>query len=138
MTTFDSQTKIKEFLSLDAKRGAGLVELKSLKAKLESLSKENPSVRPFERIEAKLDEELDQLKIASKAVSSYLVKMGCDLMNDSCFQQYCTTADEIAQAIDTLRDDYHMLLESKGLLQQQSVAAPVSQSELASALKATC
>ena len=81
--------------------------MKSLKAKLESLPQENPSVRSFERIIAKVDSKVDLLETASMAVSSYLIKMGCDTLKDSSFEQYCTTADEMVQAIDSLRENYH-------------------------------
>ena len=136
MTSFDSLSQVKEFLSLDAKRVSVIVELTNLKEQLESLNHDKPSVRSFERIEAKVDSNMDQLETASKAVSSYLIKVGGDPLTDSNFKQYCNTANEIVKGIDTLREDYHELLESKSLLQQQPAAAPVSQSELASALKA--
>ena len=86
MTTFDSLSEAKDFLALDAKRAAALVELSKLKKALEALCKDNPSVRSFERIEARVESFRDHLEIASQAVSSYFRKMGGDPLNDSGFE----------------------------------------------------
>ena len=70
MTSFDSLSQVKEFLNVDGKRGAILVELSKSKDQLGSLSQENPVERPFAHIEAKVDDELNQLKMTSKQVSA--------------------------------------------------------------------
>ena len=116
MTSFDSLSQVKEFLNVDGKRGAILVELSKLKDQLGSLSQENPVVRPFERIEARVDEGLDRLRTASEAVSSFLIKAGGNPLTDSGFKQYCQTENDIIQEIETLRDEYHSLLVTKGML----------------------
>ena len=64
MTSFDSLAEAKDFLALDAKRSAILVELSNQKEALDALPKDNPSVRSFERIETRIDEILDRLQTA--------------------------------------------------------------------------
>ena len=133
MIKFDSLSEAKEFLALDAKRSSALVELSKLKKALEALCKENPSVRSFERIEARVESFRDQLEIASQAVSSYFRKMGGDPLNDSDFDDYCDTETSIIGEIEILREGYHDLLKSKGLL--QSATPPVLQADLVEALE---
>ena len=55
MIKFESLSEVKEFLALDAKRSAALVQLTKLKKALEELPKDNPSLRSFERIETEID-----------------------------------------------------------------------------------
>ena len=55
MSKFDSLASEKEFLLLNGKRSAALVELSKLKKGLEALSKESPSVRSFEHIKARVE-----------------------------------------------------------------------------------
>ena len=76
MAKFDSFSEEKEFKALNAKRGAVLVELSRIKKSLEALSKDKPSIRSFERIEAKFESKVEQLEAANEAVSSYFSKMG--------------------------------------------------------------
>ena len=91
MAKFDSLSGEKEFLALHAKRSAALVELSKLKKALDALSKDTPSLRSFERIEARVDSVRDLLQTASQAVSTYFCKMGGDPLNDSGFDDYCDT-----------------------------------------------
>ena len=117
MIKFDSLSEEKDFLALDAKRSGVLVELQNLKKALENLSKEKPSVRSFERIEAKIDSRVEQSENATIAVSSYFRKLGGDPLNDSGYDDYCDTATNIIGEIEILREGYHDLLKNKGLLQ---------------------
>ena len=55
MAKFDSLSEEKEFVALHAKRGAVLGQLSKQKKSLEALSKDNPSLRSFERIGTKID-----------------------------------------------------------------------------------
>ena len=114
MTKFDSLSEVKEFLALNAKRNAALVQLTQLKKALDELPKDNPSIRSFERIETKIDCKLDQLDIASEAVSSYFSKLGGDPLNDSSFIEYYNIATNISCEIEILREGYHDLLKNKG------------------------
>ena len=104
MSKFDSLSGEREFVGLHAKRSAALVELSKLKKALEALPKDNPSLRSFERIEARVDIERDVLQTASKAVSSYFCKMGGDPLNDSGFDNYCDTETNIIGEIEILRE----------------------------------
>ena len=47
MIKFESLSEVKEFVALDAKRSAALVQLTKLKKALEELPKENPSLPIF-------------------------------------------------------------------------------------------
>ena len=76
MSKFDSLASEKEFLVLNGKRSAALVELTKLKKSLDALPKDNPSLRSFERIEARVDTIVDRLQTASEAVTSYFCKVG--------------------------------------------------------------
>ena len=80
MSKFDSISKQKDFVALDAKRAAALVQLSQLLKALEGFSKERPSLRSFERIEAKIDSAVDKLEVASMAVLQYVVNVGGDPM----------------------------------------------------------
>ena len=133
MSKFDSLSSEKDFLALHAKRAAVLVELQNLKKSLEGLPKENPSVRSFERIEVRVENERDLLESASKAVTSYFCKVGGDPLNDAGYDNYCDTATNIIGEIEILRDSYNDLLKNKGLL--QPATPPVLQADLVQALK---
>ena len=104
MSKFDSLSSEKEYLALHSKRTAALVQLTNLKKALEALPKENPSVRAFERIEARVEKERDLLESTSKAVTSYFCKVGGDPLNDSGYDNYCDTATNIIGEIEILRD----------------------------------
>ena len=133
MTKFDSLSEVKEFLAIDAKRSAALVQLTKLKKALEELPKDNPSLRSFERIETKIENKIDQLEVASEAVSTYFRKSGGDPLNDAGFDHYCDTETSIIGEIEILREGYHELLKNKGLL--QPATPPVFQADLVQALK---
>ena len=55
MSKFDSLSGEKEYLHMNSKRSAALVELSKLKKALEALPKDNPSLRSFEHIESKVE-----------------------------------------------------------------------------------
>ena len=132
MLKFNSISKEKEFLALDAKRLAILGQLSGLKKALET-SRQKPSLRSFQRIEAKVDNQLDQLATASMATSAYFAKAGGDPLNDPGFQSYCDTETNIMGELQILRESYNDILKSKGML--QPAADPVSLTELVSAMK---
>ena len=123
MIKFESLSEVKDFLALDAKRSAALVELSKLKKALEALPKDNPSLRSFDRIEARVDSERELLNNAFKAVSSYFRKMGGDPLNDSGFDDYCDTETNIIGEIEILRDSYHDLLKAKIFFKHSSTKA---------------
>ena len=133
MSKFDSLSGEKEFLVVHAKRSAVLVELHNLKKSLESLPKENPSLRSFERIESRVDNIVDRLQTASEAVTAYFCKVGGDPLNDSGYDGYCDSATNVIGEVEILRDSYHDLLKNKGLL--QPTKPPVLQADLVEALK---
>ena len=135
MSKFDSLAGEKEFLHLNGKRSAALVELSKLKKALEALPKDNPPVRSFERIQARVESERDLLQNASKAISSYFCKMGGDPLNDSGFDDYCDTETNIIGEIEILRESYHDLLKVKGLLVSVPPKPEVTQSELIKAME---
>ena len=117
MAKFVSLSEEKEFKALNAKRDASLVELSRIKKSLEALSKDKPSLRSFERLEARIECEMEQLNLASKAVSSYFSKMGGNLLSDSGFDDYCDVATNLTGEIEILRESYHDILKAKGLIQ---------------------
>ena len=133
MIKFDSLSSEKEFLVLHGKRSAALVNLTNLKNALEALPKDNPSIRSFERIEAKIDNRVEQSENATIAVSSYFGRMGGDALNDSSFIEYCNVETNIIGEIEFLRESYHELIKNKGLL--QPATPPVLQADLVEALK---
>ena len=83
MSNFDSLASEKEYLQLNSKRSAALVCLTNLKKSLEALPRDKPSLDAFERITARIDGRVEQLEIATEAVSAYFSKMGGDPLNDS-------------------------------------------------------
>ena len=135
MSKFESLSSEKEFLHLNGKRSAALVELSKLKKGLEALSKDSPSMRSFERIENRIESIVDRLQTASEAVSSYFCKMGGDPLNDSGFDNYCDTETNIIGEIEILRESYHDLLKAKNLLNIVQPKPEVSQKDLVEALK---
>ena len=135
MSKFDSLSSEKEFLAVHAKRSAVLVELQNLKKSLEALPKDNPSLRSFERIEARVDTIVDRLQTASEAVTSYFCKVGGDPLNDSGYDGYCESATNVIGEVEILRDSYHDLLKAKNLLNIVQPKPEVSQKDLVEALK---
>ena len=110
MAKFDSLSEEKEFKALNAKRGAVLVELSRIKKSLEALSKDKPSIRSFERIEAKFESKVEQFEAANEAVSAYFIKMGGNPLSDSGFDDYCDVATNLTGEIEILRESYHEIL----------------------------
>ena len=133
MAKFNSLSEEKEFKALNAKRDASLVELSKLKKSLEALSKDKPSLRSLERIESKIDSSVERLQDASEAVSSYFSKMGGNPLNDIGYDQYCDVETNIKGDIEIIRESYHDILKTKGLI--QPAAPQVEQSDLINALK---
>ena len=131
MCKFDSLSSENEFLHLNGKRSAALVELSKLKKALEALPKDNPSLRSFERIESKVEVIADRLQTASEAVTSYFHKMGGDPMNDSEFDDYCDTETNIIGEIEILRESYHDLINYKCILDIALPKPEVTQAHLA-------
>ena len=135
MSNFDSLASEKEYVQLNSKRSAALVRLTNLKKSLEALPRDKPSLNAFERITARIDGRVEQLEIATEAVSAYFSKMGGDPLNDSSFIEYCNIETNIIGEIEILRESYHDLLKNKGLL---NIAVPkheLSHADLVDAVK---
>ena len=126
MSAFDSFSENPDFVKLNSKRGAALVELTQMKKSLEKFSKDKLSVRSFQRIETRIDSKMEQLEAASEAVSSFFIKMGGNPLDDSDFDAYLDTATTLTGEIEILREAYYDLLDSKGLLKTEQPAAPVN------------
>ena len=58
MSTFESLSKEPEFIKLDAKRAASLVTLINYNESLKELDQEKPSLRAFQRLESKIDNQI--------------------------------------------------------------------------------
>ena len=114
MSNFDSLASEKEYVQLNSKRSAALVRLTNLKKSLEALPRDKPSLNAFERITARIDGRVEQLEIATEAVSAYFSKMGGDPLNDSSFIEYCNIETNIIGEIEILRESYHDLLKTRG------------------------
>ena len=74
MSDFKTISSQKDFKSLDAKRGAALIQITYQSKALEKLSKVKLSLRSFERIEVEIDRQLAILTEASTNVSEYFIK----------------------------------------------------------------
>ena len=85
MPSFKDLKDNKDFIALDAKRTAVLLELKGLKVNLENLPQEKPSIRSYERFNSNVDTVLDKLETASAAVSDYFASIGIDPLDDEEF-----------------------------------------------------
>ena len=109
--------------------------LTKLKNALEALNCYNPSHEAFERITARIDGRLEQLELATEAVSAYFSKMGGDPLNDSSFIEYCNIETNIIGEIEILREGYHDLLKEKGLLDVVPPKPEVTQADLVEAVK---
>ena len=136
MTSFVEIKDNKEFLPLNSKRDVALVNLTRLKENLDKLPKDKPSVRSFERYEAKIESLLESLENASDAITDYFSNSGGDPLNDEEFHQYCNIATTLTGNIEIIREGYFDLLKSKGLLAPPVSAQDPSCPELLSALKA--
>ena len=75
MSKFNSLSIEKDFLACHSKRSAVLVELQNLKKSLEGLPKDKPSLRAFERIEARVESERDLMESASNQCLPTFVKL---------------------------------------------------------------
>ena len=88
MSTFESLSKESEFIKLDAKRAASLDALIDHSETLIALDQEKPSLRAFQRLEGKIDEQIQILEAASNAVAAWFTKNGGDNLNDTGYKAY--------------------------------------------------
>ena len=114
MPSFKDLKDNKDFITLDAKRTAVLLELKKVKASLEKLPREKPSIRSYERCNSNIDTELDRLKTASAAVSDYFASIGVDSLDDEEYLNYMNIATTLTGEVEIIRDSYYELLQSHG------------------------
>ena len=114
MPSFKDLKDNKDFITLDAKRTAVLLELKKLKVNLEKLPREKPSIRSYERCNSNIDTELDRLKTASAAVSDYFASIGVDSLDDEEFLNYMNIETTLTGEMEIIRDSYFELLKSHG------------------------
>ena len=126
MPSFKDLKDNKDFITLDAKRTAVLLELKGLKVNLENLPKEKPSIRSYERCDSKVDKELDRLEAASTAVSEFFSASGVDSLDDDEFLDYMNIATTLTGEVEILRDSYYELLKSHGHFAPPAPPAPVA------------
>ena len=133
MSGFESISEQRDFVALNAKRDASLVQLKKLSKALEKLSKDEPPLHYFEHIEAKIDNKVEKIEAAERAVSTYFTKAGGDALNVTDFDNYCDVATNITGQIEILRDIFQNNLKSKDLL--QPVAVPPTKKKLLDAIK---
>ena len=83
MTTLEILSKESEFIKLDAKRGASLDTLTDHNEAINALDQEKPSVRAFQRLEVKIDDQIKVFEVASNAVAAWFTKNGGDNLNDT-------------------------------------------------------
>ena len=83
MSTFEALSKEPDFIKLDAKRGASLDTLSDHIESLKVLDVEKPSLRAFQRLEAKIDDQIKVFEVATNAVSTWFIKNGGDRLNNS-------------------------------------------------------
>ena len=114
MPSFKDLKDNKDFITLDAKRTAVLLELKGLKANLENLPHEKPSIRSYERCDSKIVRELDKLESASTAVAEFFSVSGVDSLDDEEFLNYMNVATTLTGEVEILRDSYYELLKDHG------------------------
>ena len=75
MTTFESLSKEPEFIKLNAKRDASLDALIIHNESLNALDREKPSLRAFQRLEVKIDDQIKVLEGATNAVAAWFINM---------------------------------------------------------------
>ena len=75
MLTFASLSDDGEFKKLDARRGAALSILVTLKESIEALSEETPSLRAFNRLDAEVNAEIGALREASRAIAAWFTRV---------------------------------------------------------------
>ena len=124
MSAFDSFSENPDFVKLNSKRDAVLFELVSLKESIEALDKEKPTLRAFQRLEGKIDENIADLEAANKTVAAWFSKNGGDVLNDTGYKSYRVKAVKIINEVELAREAYHELLDSKGLLKPEPAATP--------------
>ena len=135
MSTFESLSKEPEFIKLNAKRDASLDALMVHNESLNALDREKPSLRVFQRLEIKIDDQIKVLEAASNAVAAWFSKHGGDLLNDSDYKAYRVKAVKLLNELEIVRETYHDLLKAKDLLNIVQPKPEVSQSDLVEALK---
>ena len=114
MPSFKELKDNKDFITLDAKRTAVLLELRKLKVNLQNLPQEKPSIRSYERFNSNVDTVLDKLETASVAVSDYFASIGVDSLDDEEFLNYMNIETTLRGEVEVLRDSYFELLKSHG------------------------
>ena len=107
MSTFESLSKEPEFVKLDAKRASSLVALIVHNESLRELDQEKPSLRAFQRLEGKIDEQIKVFEVASNAVTAWFTKNGGDYLNDSGYKDYWVKAVKILNELELVREDYY-------------------------------
>ena len=116
MTTFEILSKESEFTKLNAKREASLEALTVQKESLNALDQGKPSLRAFQRLESKIDNQILVFEAASNAVTAWFTKNGGDYLDDSGYKDYRVKAVKILNELEIVRETYHDLLEDKGLI----------------------
>ena len=106
MPSFNDLKDDKDFITLDAKRTSVLLELRKLKANLQNLPQEKPSIRSYERLNSNVDTVLDSLETASAAVSDYFASVGADSLEDEEFLNYMNIETTLRGEVEILRDSY--------------------------------
>ena len=71
MATFTELKENKDFIKLDCHRASILLCLEDAKAVLETLPTDKPSLRAFDKLEKKIDAEVDQLEAVDKKIASW-------------------------------------------------------------------
>ena len=102
MPSFNDLKDNKDFITLDAKRTAVLLELKGLKKSLENLPQEKPSIRSYERCDSKIDKELERLEAASTAVTEFFSVSGVDSLDDDEYLSYMNIATTLTGEVEIL------------------------------------
>ena len=134
MVSFAELKAEKEFVKLHGNREAILLCLEDVKAALDTLPTEKPSIRAFTKLEKEIEEEVVQLTAIDKKIATWYVGQG-GLINDSSYAEYNWVKTKLLSDLTAKRDTYHELLKSKGLLPVVATEEPVSQAELVAALK---
>ena len=113
MSTFESLSKEPEFIKLDAKRGASLEALVVHNESLNALDREKPTLRAFQRLEVKIDDQIKVLEGASNVLVAWFIKHGGDTLNDPGYKDYRVKAVKILNELEVVREDYHNMLKTR-------------------------
>ena len=139
MPSFKDLKDDKDFITLDVKRTASLLDLKKLKVNFQNLPQKKPSIRSYERYNSSVDTVLDKLETASTAVSDYFASIGADSLDDEEFLNYMNIETTLVGEVEILRDSYFELLKSHGHFAPPAPPAPsedvVTKADLIDALK---